>query len=64
MIALGGGVAQLLERRTRGSMTSVTRVRTPSGAQEKRVSFFPSLTNVVLTRYLYAACNLTVYTHA
>ena len=28
-------VAQLIERRTRDSITSVTEVRTPSGAQEK-----------------------------
>ena len=31
----GAGVAQLVERRTPDPMDSMTRVRTPSGAQEK-----------------------------
>ena len=35
-------VAQLVERRTQHSMTSLIRVRTPSGAQEKCVHFFQS----------------------
>ena len=35
----GGGLAQWVERRARGSMTSVTRVRSESGAQENIVSF-------------------------
>ena len=34
----GDGVAQWVERRTQDSMKSVTRVRTSSGAQEKKLS--------------------------
>ena len=41
-------VAQLLERRTQDPMDSMTRVRAPSGAQVKLVSFL-RVENVVLT---------------
>ena len=37
----GNGVAQLVERRTQGPVDFMTRVRTPSGAQEK-LGVFPS----------------------
>ena len=40
----GDRVAQWLERRTRDSVTSVTRVRTPLGAQGNFVIFVPSQT--------------------
>ena len=46
----GDGVAQLVERRTRGSMTSVTPVRTPLGAPETFVKKKIQVKNVVLTR--------------
>ena len=39
---IGGRVVQLVEYRTLDSMTSATQVRTPSGAQDKFVSFSQS----------------------
>ena len=38
-LSWGDGVAQLVERRNQDSMISVSRVRTPSGAQEQNVIF-------------------------
>ena len=57
----GVGVAQLVERRAQDSMTSVTRVRTPSGAQEK-CEFF-RVKNVGLTRYRCAQPPSCIRTH-
>ena len=58
----GEDVAQLVERRIRDSVTSVTRVRTPSGAQLRKHCEFFRVKNVALTRYRSAQPR--VYTHA
>ena len=47
---LGDVVAQLVERWPQDPMDSMTKVRIPSGAQEKFVRGFFSSENVVLTR--------------
>ena len=51
-----------LERRTQDPMDPMTRVRTPSGAQEKLCEFFRG-TNVVLTRCRCAQPHICIRTH-